>query len=85
MKRLGIESVRRGKVARTSISQMKAPYTWDRLNRLQKTEAIHRCSWPNREQLELATLEWVSWFNHQRLLDPVRFILPEKAKANYYR
>ena len=35
--------------------------------------------------LELATLEWVSWFNHHRLLEPIGYILPAEAEDNYYR
>jgi transposase InsO family protein len=30
---------------------------------------------------ELATLEWVSWFNHHRLLEPVGNIPPAEAEA----
>jgi hypothetical protein len=35
--------------------------------------------------LELAALEWVSWFNEQRLLEPISYILPAEAEENYYR
>jgi len=35
--------------------------------------------------VELATLEWVAWFNHHRLLEPIGYIPPEEAEANYYR
>lgn len=55
------------------------------INGLYKAEVIHRRSWPNRESLELATLEWVSWFNHHRLLGPLGYIPPAEAEANYYR
>ena len=41
------------------------------INGLYKAEVIHRRSWPTRESVELATLEWVSWFNHQRLLGSI--------------
>ncbi len=34
--------------------------------------------------VELATLEWVSWFNHHRLLEPIGYIPPAEAEANYY-
>ena len=35
------------------------------INGLYKTELIHRrAPWKTKESLELATLEWVSWFNH---------------------
>ncbi len=35
--------------------------------------------------MELATLEWVSWFNHHRLLEPIGYIPPAEVEANYYR
>jgi hypothetical protein len=32
---------------------------------------IHgRAPWKTRESVELATLEWVAWFNHHRLMGP---------------
>ena len=37
-----------------------------------------------RETVELATLEWVSWFNHHRMLEPLGYILSAEAEANYY-
>jgi transposase InsO family protein len=55
------------------------------INGLYKAEVIHRRSWPNRESVELATLEWVSWFNHHRLLGSIGYIPPAEAEANYYR
>jgi transposase InsO family protein len=32
-----------------------------------------------------ATLEWVAWFNHHRLLASIRYIPPAEAEANYHR
>lgn len=37
------------------------------------------------ESVELATLEWVSWFNHQRLMEPLGYIPPAEVEENYYR
>ncbi|KAB0601732.1 IS3 family transposase, partial [Cupriavidus pauculus] len=31
------------------------------------------------------TLEWVAWFNHHRLMEPLGNIPPAEAEANYYR
>ena len=45
-------------------------------------KTIHRLSWLTRESLELATLQWVSWFNHQRLLGTIGYIPPIEAAAN---
>jgi putative transposase len=56
------------------------------INGLYKAELIHRrAHWKTKESLELATLEWVSWFNHHRLLEPIGYIPPAEAEENYYR
>ncbi|KQU75505.1 transposase [Rhizobacter sp. Root1238] len=56
------------------------------INGLYKTELIHRrAPWKSKEAVELATLEWVSWFNHHRLLAPIGYIPPAEAEANYHR
>lgn len=56
------------------------------INGLYKTEVINkRAPWKTKEAVELATLEWVSWFNHHRLLEPIGHIPPAEAEANYYR
>ena len=56
------------------------------INGLYKTELIHRRGpWKTREAVELATLEWVAWFNHRRLLEPIGYIPPAEAEANYWR
>lgn len=56
------------------------------INGLYKTEVIHkRAPWKTKESVELATLEWVAWFNHHRLLEPIGNIPPAEAEANYYR
>jgi putative transposase len=35
--------------------------------------------------VELATLAWVDWFNHRRLLEPIGNVPPAEAEAAYYR
>ena len=56
------------------------------INGLYKAELIHRrVPWKTKEAVELATLEWVSWFNNHRLLGPIGYIPPAEAEANYYR
>jgi len=55
------------------------------LNGLYKAKLIHRrARRKTREAVELAALEWVSWFNHHRLLEPLGYILPAEAQANCY-
>jgi putative transposase len=56
------------------------------INGLYKTELIHRRGpWKTKESVELATLQWVHWFNHHRLLEPIGYIPPVEAEANYWR
>jgi transposase InsO family protein len=53
---------------------------------LYKAELIHRrAPCKTREAVELATLEWVAWFNHHRLLGPIGYIPSTEAEANYYK
>jgi len=55
------------------------------INGLYKAEVIHRrSSWRTREEVELATLNWVDWFNNRRLLEPIGNIPPAEAEANYH-
>ena len=51
-----------------------------------KAEVIHRRGpWRNLEAVEYATLEWVDWFNHRRLLEPIGNIPPAELEARYYQ
>ena len=53
---------------------------------LYKTELIRqRGPWRDRDQVEYATLEYVDWFNHRRLLEPIGHIPPAEKEANYHR
>ena len=55
------------------------------INGLYKAEVIHRRGpWRSFEAVEFATLEWVDWFNHRRLLEPIGNIPPAEAEDNYY-
>jgi len=52
---------------------------------LYKTEIIHRRGpWRHLEAVEYATLEWVDWFNHRRLLEPIGNVPPAEFEATYY-
>jgi putative transposase len=55
------------------------------INGLYKAELIHRRP-PRKtvESLELAPLEWVAWFNHQRLVEPISYIPPAEAEDRYH-
>jgi transposase InsO family protein len=52
---------------------------------LYKTELIQRKGpWRTIDAVEFATLEWVDWFNHRRLLGPIGYIPPAEYEAHYY-
>lgn len=52
---------------------------------LYKTEVIHqRGPWRNLEAVEFATLEWIAWFNHRRLLEPTGHRPPAEVEEAYY-
>lgn len=56
------------------------------VNGLYKAELIHRRGpWKTKAAVELATLEWVAWFNAHRLHGALGYIPPAEAEANYYR
>ena len=51
-----------------------------------KAELIHRkVPWKTKQALDLATLHWVHWFNHHRLLESIGYIPPAEAEANYWQ
>jgi len=50
-----------------------------------KAEVIRRAGpWRGIEDVEFATLEWVDWFNHRRLLEPIGYVPPAEAEAHHY-
>jgi putative transposase len=50
-----------------------------------KTEVIQRKGpWRHLEAVEFATLAWVDWFNHRRLLEPIGDVPPAEFEAQYY-
>ena len=59
---------------------------------LYKTELIRhsresgnrRGPWRGLEAVEFATLEWVHWYNHRRLLGPIGYIPPAEKEAHYF-
>ena len=53
---------------------------------LYKTELIRRRSpWKGIDDVEYATLEWVDWFNHRRLLEPIGHVPPAEFETAYWR
>ncbi len=50
-----------------------------------KTEVIRRNGpWRSLDAVEFATLDWVDWFNHRRLLEPIGYVPPAEYEARYY-
>ena len=51
---------------------------------LYKTELVRRRGpWRGIDDLEYATLEWVDWFNHRRLLEPIGYVPPAEFEAAF--
>ena len=51
-----------------------------------KTEVVRRRGpWRGLEDVEFATLHWVSWYNTQRLLEPIGYVPPVEYEEHYYR
>jgi putative transposase len=61
------------------------------LDSYQQTALIHNCihihrrSWKCLQEVELATLDWVNWYNHRRLLSSISNVPPAEAEAAYDR
>lgn len=50
-----------------------------------QAELIYRQSWNSREAVEMAAQRRVHWYNHQRRLSSIGYILPAEAEANVYQ
>ena len=51
-----------------------------------KAEVIHRAGpWRGFDDVEYATLEWVAWFNTQRLLEPLGYLPPAEYEEQFHR
>ena len=56
------------------------------VNGLYKTKVIHHQKpWRRMVDVELATLNWVDWFNHRRLLSSIGYAPPAEFEMTYYR
>jgi len=55
------------------------------INGLYKAEVIeHQGPWTGKKDIEMATLEWVHWYNEKRLFGPLGYISPAKAERAFY-
>jgi putative transposase len=51
-----------------------------------KTEVIRQAGpWRGLDDVEYATLQWVAWFNTQRLLEPLGYRPPAEYEEQYHR
>ena len=56
------------------------------VNGLYKSELTYnRGPWRTIDDVELATIAWVHWWNTARLLEPIGNIPPAEFESNYYR
>jgi putative transposase len=56
------------------------------INGLYKAEVIyHLGPWKGLEDVEYATLEWVAWYNSQRLMEPLGYLPPAEYEEQYHR
>ena len=55
------------------------------INGLYKAEVIeHEGPWRGKKDVELATLDWVHWYNDKRLYRPLGYISPATAERSFY-
>ena len=56
------------------------------INGLYKAEVIyHLGPWKGLEDVEYATLEWVAWYNSQRLMEPLGYVPPAEYEDQFHR
>ncbi|CAM04349.1 IS629 ORF2 [Saccharopolyspora erythraea NRRL 2338] len=55
------------------------------LNGTFKAELIERRSWPNPAAVQRAVLQWVGWYNHDRLHSAIGHVPPAEYEAMHYR
>jgi len=52
---------------------------------LYKTEVIRRHGpWKSIDAVEIATLDWVDWYNNRRIMEPIGYRSPREAEREYY-
>ncbi|WP_081601248.1 integrase core domain-containing protein [Corynebacterium urealyticum] len=69
------------------LGQSVTPTTmlWPRTSTvLTKNELIHRRSWTDVVDVEIATFEWVSWWNESRLHQSLGYRTPTEVEAEFW-
>lgn len=78
-------AILRGETLEGMLDDIVECFVFHRFNGLYKAEVIHRLGpWRNLQAVEMATLEWVGWFNNRRLFGHIGNIPPDEAEAAYY-
>ena len=55
------------------------------INGLYKSEVIeHEGPWQGKNDVEIATFDWVHWFNYDRRFGPIGYIAPAQEERNFY-
>jgi transposase InsO family protein len=55
------------------------------INALYKTEVVYQQDrWSGFEEVEIATLTWVSWFNQERIMERLGYLSPCEYEAKYH-
>lgn len=56
------------------------------INGLYKAEVIHHLGpWKGFDDVEYATLEWVDWYNKERLFGTIGYVPPAELEAEYWK
>jgi putative transposase len=56
------------------------------VNGLYKAELIHaRPAWPSVTEVEIQTMDWVTWWNTQRLHEALNYATPAEVETTYYQ
>ena len=56
------------------------------INGLYKTELIYKDGpWQGDDQVELATFDYVDWFNNRRILESIGDVTPAEYEMMYYQ
>ena len=98
MREMGLQGAVRGRKFKTTIPDHEAvrpldlvdrDFTATRPNQLWVADltyvATWRGPWRSLEAVEFATLEWVAWYNTQRLFEPIGNIPPIEFEQAYCR
>jgi len=94
MRAEGLRGIVRGRRVRTTVPEAAAERPMDLVqrqfsatapNQLWVADFTYVATWRGFEDVEYATLEWVAWFNTQRLLEPLGYLPPAEYEEQFYR